>query len=177
MAAVEKRKNIFVALLTNHLMFAVISTFIVMPLSGTAKTIFGVLISFMYYIGLYDFSLREAIYHRRPYTEMTESYKYPLFYGLISSFYIWIPVVGLLITDSIPTRLFYLVWDSTFSYTNLYSLGENLCKFGPLSAVILTALNFGFSYLGYFLAMHDTSLAKLINKYIYKGKAPQKKKK
>lgn len=177
LAAVEKRKNIFVGLLINHIMLAVISTFIIMPITGTAKYIFGVFMSIIYYIGIYDFSLKEGAYHKKPYTEMEPSYKYPFIYGCISSLYIWLPVFGLLIKDSIPTRLFYLIWDSVFSYTNLYSLGENLCKFGPLSAIILTILNFGFSYLGYYHAMRDTSIAKLINKYIYKGNPPKKKKK
>lgn len=177
MAAVEKRKNIFVSLLTNHLMLAVIATFIVMPVSGIAQKLFGVAISIIYYIMLYDFSLKEAIYHKRPYTSMKPSYKYPLYYGLISLAYVFVPVIALLIKPCVPTRLFYLIWDSVFSYTSLFSLGENLCKFGPLSALVITALNLAFSYLGYFLAMKNTSIAKIVNTYIYKGKAPQRKRK
>ncbi len=177
MAAVEKRKNVFVALLINHIMLAVIGTFIVMPISGIARTVFGVAISIIYYMTVYDYAQKEAVYHKRPYTPMTPGYKYPFFYGLISFIYIFIPVVGLLIADTIPTRLFYLVWDSVFSYTSLYSLGENLCKFGPLSALVIAVLNFGFSYLGYYHGMKDTSIAKIVNKYLYKGKAPKRKRK
>lgn len=157
-------------------MLAVIGIFIVMPVSGTAKTLFGTAISIIYYMALYDFALKEAIYHNRPYTPMKPSYKYPFFYGTIASLYTAVPVVVLLIKDGILTRLFYLVWDSLFSFTNLFSLGENLCKFSPLTACILVVLNFAFSYLGYFLAMKNTSIAKIVNKYIYKGKAPQRKK-
>jgi len=175
MAAVEKRKNPFIAILGNHLMFSVVCAFIVMPLSGTAKTIFGVVMAILYYMALYDYCLREAVYHKRPYTEMTESYKYAVKYSLISLLYIAIPVIILLIFDSVWTRLFYLVIDSLFTFTPLFALGENLCKFDFISALVIAAVNFGFCFLGYYHGLKDTSLAKIINKYIYGGKPPVRK--
>ncbi len=177
MAAVEKRKNPFWALFTNHLMFAVICAFIVMPLSGVAKTVFGVVMSILYYMSIYDYNLREAVYHKRPYTEMTPGYKYALKYSLISIMYIALPVVALLIIDSVGTRLFYLVFNSMFTFTPLFQLGENLCKFDIISALVITAVNFGFCFLGYYHGLKDTSIAKIINKYIYGGKPPVIKKK
>ena len=177
MAAVEKRKNPFWALFTNHLMFSVICAFIVMPISGVAKTIFGVVLALVYYMAIYDYSLREAVYHKRPYTEMTESYKYALKYALISILYIALPVIALLIFDSVWTRLFYLVFDSLFTFTPLFQLGEDLCKFSPLAALIIAAVNFGFCFLGYYHGLKDNSIAKIINKYIYGGKPPVRKKK
>ncbi len=176
MAAVEKRKNPYVVILGNHLLFAVICSFIVMPLSGVAKNIFGVVMALIYYLSLYDFCLREAIYHRRPYTEMKESYIYALKYSIVSVAYIALPVIALLIFDSVWTRLFYLVWDSLFTFTGIFELGENLCKFGPLAFIIVAVLNFGFCFLGYYHGMKDNSLARIINKYIYGGKPPVRKK-
>ena len=70
----------------------------------------------------------------------------------------------LLIFDSMWTRLFYLVIDSLFTFTPLFALGENLCKFDFISALVITAVNFGFCFLGYYHGLKDTSLAKIINK-------------
>ncbi len=177
MAAVEKRKNPFMAIFINHFMLAIICIFIVMPLSGIAKTIFGVAMSIFYYMSLYDYCLKEAIYHKRPYTEMKESYLYAVKYSLISLMYIAIPVVVLLIFDSVWTRLFYLIWNALFTFTPLFQLGENLCKFDFVSALVIIVINFGFCFLGYYHGMKDTSLAKIINKHIYGGKPPVRKKK
>lgn len=177
MAAVEKRKNPFWAILSNHLIFSIIGVFIVMPLSGKAKIFFGIAMCFFYYMTFYDYCLREAIYHKRPYTEMTASYKYALKYALISISYVAVPVALLLIYDSVLTRLFYLVADSFYTFTPLFTLGENICKFDLISFVIIAAVNFAFSFLGYYHGMKDTSLAKIINKYIYGGKPPVRKKK
>lgn len=175
MVAVEKRKNIFVSLLINHIILAVIGLFIVMPVTGKMKIAFGVAVSAIYYTGLYDFSLKEAIYHKRPYTEMKPSYKYPLAYGLISLFYVSLPVILLLIKDNVIFRGFYLLWDSLFSYTGIFTLEVEICEFFPLSLGIIAVLNVGFSYFGYYHGMKNTSVAKIVNGFIYKDNKKNKK--
>ena len=108
---------------------------------------------------------------------MTASYKYALKYALISIFYVAVPVVLLLMFDSVATRFLYLVVDSLYTFTPLFTLGENICKFDLISFIIIVAVNFGFSFLGYYHGMKDTSLAKIINKFVYGGKPPVRKKK
>ncbi len=176
MAAVEKRKNPFLAIFINHITITIICVFVVTLASGIAKIIFGVAMAAIYYMTLYDYCLREAVYHKRPYTEMTASYKYAVKYALISLMYFTVPVIVLLIYDNLWTRLFYIVFDSLFTFTPLFTLGENLCKFNIIPAIVIAAINFGFCFLGYYHGIKDTSIAKIINKVVYGGKPPVRKK-
>ena len=55
MAVVEKRKNVWSALLINHLMFMIICLFIILPTDGVIKIIIGTVLCFMYYFGVHDY--------------------------------------------------------------------------------------------------------------------------
>jgi hypothetical protein len=92
MAAVEKRKNPFVALLGNHLMFSVLCLFIVIPLNGNFKLGYGLFFLFLYLLGIYAYAEKTAIEQTKSYSTIKPSFKYPLLYGLIAVLYFLLPI-------------------------------------------------------------------------------------
>lgn len=180
MAAVEKRKNGWAALVLNHLMFVVICTFIMLPLGGIIKKIFGVIFSLLYYNSVHEYCRKAGKEHTQPFSDTKSSWKFPLYYGFIGNVFFWIPVILLLtvgptITESagkIILRLIYLVWDSPFIFLDVFTSTE----YEALNAVPVTVFSLMFfvaSFSGYYLGIYGNSISKIINKY----KKTKKKKK
>ena len=56
MAAVEKRKNGWAALFYNHIMFVVLCALTVFLLRGMFQMVLGLVFSFLYYMGIYEYT-------------------------------------------------------------------------------------------------------------------------
>ena len=178
MAAVEKRKPPVLALLWNHMMFAIISIFIVIGMPfGWMKMFFGIFFFILYLFGVYDYSNRDGIEHTRSYSTIKPSYKYPIIYGLIGLSYLLIPTLAYLVFLSnenikLFTGIFFLITNAQFMFLKSFSVIENV---SILVLAIYCVIIMGFSLLGYLSGIKGFRLAAHISKYLYVKKKPGKK--
>jgi len=177
MAAVEKRKPPAIALLGNHMMFSVIALFIVLNMgSGAVKIGFGVFFLILYLFGVYDYSNRDGIEHKKSYSTITPSFKYPIVYGLIGMSYLLVPCLAFLAAMGYPnakifTGLFFLATNAQFLFMDSFSI--EYINWLPLT--IFCLLIMAFSVLGYLSGIKGFRLAALLSKYLYVKKKPAKK--
>jgi len=173
MAAVEKRKNGWVALLYNHLMFVVICALTLTLLKGAMQFILGSVFSFLYYMGIYEYCRKTAREHVSPYFETEFSWKFPLYYALIGNVYFWLGILANLIGSAVfpmgtpgnaVSLIIYIVWDSPFIFFSAFG-GEKLNTLNLLPVVIFTTMFFVSSFLGYAMGKYEKSFRKFLGKF------------
>ena len=173
MAAVEKRKNVWLAFLYNHLMFMVICLLTVTMLKGVFQLILGALLSFIYYAGIYDYAKKASREHSSGRYETQFSWKFPLYYALVGNFYFWIGVIINIIGSAIfPAEtigygvsfIAYFVWDSPFIFLSAFS-GDNLDKLNLLPLIVFPAMFFASTFLGYFMGKYEKAVKKFMSKF------------
>lgn len=178
MAAVEKRKNGWTALIINRLMFMVICLFIVFPLSGIPQKIFGVIFTLLYYRGVHDYCFKSGREHSQPYIKENPSWKFPLYYGFIGNVYFWIPILVLLIGGKfVPAggvtfalRFFYIAVDSPFIYLDIFKSTE-YSALNVWQPALFSALYFVSAFVGYFMGAKGSSVKLFFRKIIDKMKS------
>ena len=178
MAAVEKRKNGWLALLINHLMFMVIASFMVILLSGIPRLIIGLSICLLYYHTIHEYCRKTAREHMQPYTETNPSWKFPLYYGFIGNVYFWIPIIIELTvgmhfdkgtTGKIVINLIYIITNAPFIFADVFTSNDyNVLNAVPV--IVFTLLFFVATFSGYYLGLHGNSIAKFMSKFRKKKK-------
>ena len=169
MAAVEKRKPPAIALLGNHMMFSVITFFIVLNMpEGGIQVSFGVFFLILYLFGVYDYSSRDGIEHKKSYSTIEPSFKYPIIYGLIGMSYLLVPVLILAATLSNKiigpyAFLFFLLTNSHFEF----SLFVKPDFINWIMLLVFCGSIMLFSVLGYLSGIKGFRLAAKISKYLY----------
>ena len=169
MAAVEKRRPPAVALLTNHLMFSVISFFIVLNMpEGGFQVGFGVFFLILYLFGVYDYSNRDGIEHTRSYSTIKPSFKYPLMHGLIGMSYLILPLLIFLASRSnevarFYTFLFFLITNAQFEFT--LAVQPEYIKWATMALFCLLII--ASSILGYLAGIKGFRIAAVLSKYLY----------
>lgn len=166
MAAVEKRKPAFLALLLNHLMFMFICTFVILPLSGWAKTVFGIVMCLLYLFGVHDYCHKAGLEHSRPYIKTEPSAKFPLYYGVVGNIFFWFPVLLALILgqfnlgDGVKfgSRLFYLIWDSPWIFLDIFT-STDYNALNPTWTVTASLLYFTATFSGYYMGANGKHIA------------------
>ena len=169
MAAVEKRKNPFLALLGNHLMFSVLCTFIVLGMSGSWKFWYGLFFLFLYLLGIYGYAEKTAIEQTKPYSTTKPSFQYPIAYGLIAVLYFLFPIVLYALIQYGEVMLFMVFFDAPFMFTDLIADA----KINYQTAAIFAAVIMLVSLLGYYFGKIGFSPMAKINKLLYRK--PKKK--
>lgn len=164
MAAVEKRKNPFLALLGNHLMFSVLCLFIVVPLNGNFKLGYGLFFLFLYLLGIYAYSEKTAIEQTKSYSTTKPSFKYPLLYGLIAVLYFLLPIALYSFLKYGEIMLFLVFINSPFLFSNLIFDG----KINYQTMLIFSVVIIAFSFLGYYFGKIGFSPMSKINKLLYR---------
>ena len=178
MAAVEKRKPPWLALLINHLMMSTISLFIVFLNMdfGPIRMSFGIFFLILYLFGVYDYSNREGIEHTKSYSKIAHSFKYPIIYGFVGMSYLLVPALLVLILKFAPDIQFFVM---IFLYlTNAHFFFEMFITFDYFNWYILMlhcSLIMAFSVLGYLSGIKGFRLAAVLSKYLYVRKKPEKK--
>ena len=164
MAVVEKRKPAAVALLLNHLMFAIISLFIVLQMGeGGVMVAFGVFFLLLYLLGIYDYSNRVAVEQMKSYSTVKPGLKYPLIYSLIATAYFLVPVLVYQIFKLPAVILTLVVINAQFMFSSfIYDAVINYA-----TVVLFCGLIFLFSFLGYLAGLKGFSLAAFLSKYLY----------
>ena len=176
-AAVEKRRPPAIALLGNHMMFSIITFFIVLNMSyGAVKTSFGVFFLILYLFGVYDYSNRDGIEHKKSYSKVEPSFKYPIIQGLIGMSYLFVPCLAYIVTMNNPdmkifTGLFFLATNAHFMFLESFSIEYISWLVFSVFCLLIPI----FSVLGYLSGIKGFRLAAHIAKYLYVKKKPAKK--
>lgn len=182
MAAVEKRKNGWAALLINHIMFMVICTFMIPILNGIPKLLIGGFMSLLYFNGVHEYCRKSAREHIQPYSAVSPSWKFPLYYGFIGNVIFWFPIIMQLTIGTcfekgtmgkIIINIIYLVLNSPFIFVDIFTSNDyNVLNITPV--IVFSLLFFGASFLGYYLGKYDKSIAKFLSKFKKKKKSKKK---
>jgi Ca2+/Na+ antiporter len=164
MAAVEKRKTPFLALLGNHLMFSVLCLFIVVPLSGNFKFWYGIFFLSLYLFGIYGYAEKTAIEQTKSYSTTNPSFKYPIAYGLIAVLYFLLPIVLFSFIKYGEIMLLIVFIDSPFMFSDLLFDG----KINYQTVLIFSLIIMAFPILGYFFGKIGFSPMSKINRLLYR---------
>ena len=180
MAAVEKRKAPWIALIGNHMMFSVLAFFVVLNMpTGGFQIFVGVVLLLLYLFGVYDYSNRDGIEHKKSYSKVEPSFKYPIYHGLIALAYFLVPV---LITAALVFNLDWqkaafaltLFINAQFEFTLFLNvIDDGLININWYITSVFSLLIPLFSILGYLAGLKGFRLAALIAKYLY-VKKPKK---
>lgn len=184
MAVVEKRKNAWLALFLNHLMFMIIAAFMIPFTGGTVGKIVGVIICLFYYHGVHEYCRKSASEHSKPYIVTEPSWKFPLYYGAVGNVYFWIPVILELTVGAffqqgsmgkIIVNIIYVITNSPFIFADVFSSNEyNSLNIVP--SLVFSLLFFVSSFPGYYFGQHGNSIAKFIGRFKKKKKKKKQNK-
>lgn len=185
MAVVEKRKNAWLALFLNHLMFMVIAAFMIPFTGGTVGKILCGAVCLLYYHGVHEYCRKSASEHSKPYIVTEPSWKFPLYYGAVGSVYFWLPVILELTVGAvfqqgsmgkIIVNIIYVITHSPFIFANVFSSNE-YNSLNIIPTLVFFLLFFASSFSGYYLGLHGNSIAKFIGRFKKKKKKKKKQNK
>ena len=162
---VEKRQHPLLALLFNHLVYAIFSFLIVTSMSGKWQIFFGVFFLILYLSGIYSYAHKAGGGHQKSYSVVKPHIKFPLAYALIAVCYVIVPLLLWLVLPYGTVYLLVLLWEAPFYFAHIiYHDGVvNFIAAGGFSALITVV-----TALGYLAGVKGFHLMALVHKLLYR---------